>query len=63
MYFSSIQNLTFSQLLNGVLGCLGYNMIVELVLCTQELCEKGAGGTFRVETLPSKRLSIVCERS
>ena len=63
MYFSSIQNLTFSQLLNGVLGCSGYNMIVELVLCTQELCEKCASGTFRVETLPNKRLSIVCERS
>ena len=35
-------------------------MTVELVLCTQELCEKGACGTFRVEVGKDRYVVSAC---
>ena len=39
---------------------LVYKMTVELVLCTQELCEKGACGTFRVEVGKNRYVVSAC---
>ncbi len=39
---------------------LVYKMTVELVLCTQELCEKGACGTFRVEVGKDRYVVSAC---
>ena len=43
-----------------LLRVLVYKMTVELVLCTQELCEKGACGTFRVEVGKDRYVVSAC---